>query len=122
MGTTAGPSLPRCPGSFGPLTCSSCRAAGRLYCDVSAAEAVPQVSHVPNTVADAFTCTRALDLVAIGFAKPEQFYGNTISTREELLSASAAFKVRGPARVRMSLGAGTAAGLMPASAIVPFHL
>ena len=34
---------------------------------------------------------RALDLVAIGFAKPARFYGNTISTKEDLLAASNAF-------------------------------
>jgi hypothetical protein len=37
---------------------------------------------------------RALDLVAIGFAKPPRFYGHTITNRDELLAASAAFKVR----------------------------
>ena len=36
----------------------------------------------------------ALDLVAIGFAKPARFYGHTISTREDLLAASEAFKRR----------------------------
>lgn len=33
----------------------------------------------------------ALDLVAVGFAKPRQYYGHTMCTRDELLEASAAF-------------------------------
>lgn len=37
---------------------------------------------------------RALDLVAIGFTKPARFYGNTISTKEDLLRAAVAFKKR----------------------------
>ncbi|GBF96283.1 ABC transporter G family [Raphidocelis subcapitata] len=34
----------------------------------------------------------ALDLVAIGFAKPERFYGATMTTRDQLMAAASAFK------------------------------
>ncbi|KAI8464872.1 MAG: P-loop containing nucleoside triphosphate hydrolase protein [Monoraphidium minutum] len=34
----------------------------------------------------------ALDLVAIGFAKPARFYGHTITNKDELLSAASSFK------------------------------
>jgi hypothetical protein len=36
----------------------------------------------------------ALDLVAIGFHKPKRFYGHTITNKEQLFSASAAFVAR----------------------------
>jgi hypothetical protein len=49
---------------------------------------------------------RALDLVAIGFAKPARFYGNTITNKDELLQAAAAFKARGRRPGRSGQGAG----------------
>ena len=33
--------------------------------------------------------------MAIGFAKPARFYGHTITNKDELLQAAAAFKVCG---------------------------
>ena len=36
----------------------------------------------------------ALDLVAVGFHKPKKFYGHTITSKEQLLSISAAFVAR----------------------------
>ncbi len=37
---------------------------------------------------------RALDLVATGFPKPARYYGSSITTRDELLAAAAAFKAQ----------------------------
>jgi hypothetical protein len=61
---------------------------------------------------------RALDLVAIGFAKPARFYGNTISSKEDLLSASAAFKAH-YLQVRLRTGPGFPGGR---SAPIPARL
>ncbi|KIZ04851.1 hypothetical protein MNEG_3112 [Monoraphidium neglectum] len=52
----------------------------------------------------------ALDLVAIGFAKPPRFYGHTITNRDELLAASAAFKAHYLQQSGLTGGEGDAKG------------
>ena len=61
---------------------------------------MPGLAHPPPSPSSPLA--RALDLVAIGFAKPARFYGHTITNREELMSVSAAFKV-GPQAGRQLL-------------------
>ncbi|KAI8468849.1 MAG: P-loop containing nucleoside triphosphate hydrolase protein [Monoraphidium minutum] len=59
----------------------------------------------------------ALDLVAIGFAKPARFYGNTITNKEQLLAASDAFRAHYMAEHGLTGTEGAADAKRPGSAL-----
>jgi hypothetical protein len=68
-----------------------------------------QLGYSHNPLEHGVASDWALDLVAVGFAKPTKYYGHTMRTRDDLAAASKAF-MEHYMRVRRPAGGGAAAG------------